>query len=118
MNAKKLTVPRGPSRSGNRHGLYTFGSAPNIGIDVRISFFHDNGRVPTTEGANPNKLGFSTYNCSALALVVITENGSPVNRSFSTGVPRGCLNRIRLWLLRRDDQSGVLIGAVGQQRCD
>ncbi len=30
-------------------------------------------------------------------------------RSFS-GVPRGCVNRIDLWPLRRDDHSGVLIG--------
>ncbi len=28
-------------------------------------------------------------------------------------VPRGCVNRIRLWPLRRDDHSGVLIGAGG-----
>ncbi len=33
-------------------------------------------------------------------------------------VPRGCLSRIRLWPLRRDDHSGVLIGAGGTQRSD
>ncbi len=26
--------------------------------------------------------------------------------------------RIRLWLLRRDDRSGVLVGASGAWRCD
>ncbi len=30
-----------------------------------------------------------------------------------SGVPRGYVNRIRLWPLRRDDHSGVLIGAGG-----
>ncbi len=35
-----------------------------------------------------------------------------------SGVPRGCVNRIRLWPLRRDDQSGVLIGAGGELRSD
>ncbi len=38
-------------------------------------------------------------------------------RSFS-GVSRGCVNEIRLWLLRRNDHSGVLIGAGGTRRCD
>ncbi len=33
-------------------------------------------------------------------------------------VTRGCVNRIRLWPLRRDNQSGVLIGAGGTQRSD
>ncbi len=33
-------------------------------------------------------------------------------------VPRGCVNRIRLWPLRRDDHSGVLIGADGERRPD
>ncbi len=27
-------------------------------------------------------------------------------------VPRGCVNRLRLWPLRRDDHSGVLIDAL------
>ncbi len=31
-------------------------------------------------------------------------------------MPRGCVNRIRLWSLRRDDHSGVLIGAGGTRR--
>ncbi len=35
-----------------------------------------------------------------------------------SGVPRGCLNRIRLWPLRRDYHSGVLIGAGGERRSD
>ncbi len=35
-----------------------------------------------------------------------------------SGVPRGCVNRIRLWSLRRDDHSGVLIGAGGERRSD
>ncbi len=35
-----------------------------------------------------------------------------------SGVVRGCVNRIRLWPLRRDDHSGVLIGAGGRQRSD
>ncbi len=35
-----------------------------------------------------------------------------------SGVPRGCVNRIRLWPLRRDDHSGVLIGAGGERRPD
>ncbi len=30
----------------------------------------------------------------------------------------GCVNRIRLWLLRRDDHSVVLIGASGTRRSD
>ncbi len=33
-------------------------------------------------------------------------------------MPRGCVNRIRLLPLRRDDHSGVLIGAGGEQRSD
>ncbi len=33
-------------------------------------------------------------------------------------VPRDCVNRIRLWPLRRDDHSGVLIGAGGRRRSD
>ncbi len=33
-------------------------------------------------------------------------------------VPRGCVNRIRLWPLRRDDHSFVLIGAGGERRYD
>ncbi len=33
-------------------------------------------------------------------------------------VPRGCVNRIRLWPLRRDYRSGVLIGTSGEQRSD
>ncbi len=28
-----------------------------------------------------------------------------------SGVPHDCVNRIRLWSLRRDDHSGILIGA-------
>ncbi len=36
----------------------------------------------------------------------------------SSGVPRGCVNRIRLWPLRRDYHSGVLIGAGGRRRSD
>ncbi len=28
-------------------------------------------------------------------------------------MPRGCVNRIRLWPLKRDDHSGVLIGSAG-----
>ncbi len=33
-------------------------------------------------------------------------------------VPRGCVNRIRIWPFRRDDHSGVLIGAGGRQCSD
>ncbi len=33
-------------------------------------------------------------------------------------MPRGCVYRIRLWPLRRDDHSGVLIGAGGRRRSD
>ncbi len=33
-------------------------------------------------------------------------------------MPRGCVNRFRLWPLRRDYHSGVLIGAVRRQRSD
>ncbi len=33
-------------------------------------------------------------------------------------VPRGCVIRIGLWPLRRDDHSGVLIGAGGTRRPD
>ncbi len=35
-----------------------------------------------------------------------------------SGVPRGCVNRIRLWPLRRDDHSGILIGAGGRWLSD
>ncbi len=35
-----------------------------------------------------------------------------------SGVPRGCVNRIRFWSLRHDDRSGVLIGAGGGRRSD
>ncbi len=35
-----------------------------------------------------------------------------------SGVPRGRVNRIGLWPLRRDDHSGVLIGAGGTWRSD
>ncbi len=35
-----------------------------------------------------------------------------------SGVPRGCVNRILLWPLRRDDHSGVLIGAGGERCSD
>ncbi len=38
-------------------------------------------------------------------------------RSWS-GVPCGCVRRTRLWPLRRDDRSGVLIGADWTQRYD
>ncbi len=34
------------------------------------------------------------------------------------GVPRGYINRIRLCPLRRDDHSGILIGAGGTRRSD
>ncbi len=44
-------------------------------------------------------------------------NDIPRWRSCSD-VPRGCVNRIRLWPLRRDDHSGVLIGASGERRSD
>ncbi len=30
----------------------------------------------------------------------------------------GCVNKIRLWPLRRDDHSGVLLGAGGMRRSD
>ncbi len=33
-------------------------------------------------------------------------------------MPRGCVNRIRPWPLRRDDHSGILIGAGGTRRSD
>ncbi len=33
-------------------------------------------------------------------------------------MPRGCVFRIRIWPLRRDDHSGVLIGAGGRRRSD
>ncbi len=39
-------------------------------------------------------------------------------RRSCSGVPRGCVNRIRLWPLQRDDHSGVLIGSGGTQRSD
>ncbi len=35
-----------------------------------------------------------------------------------SAVPRGCLYSIRLWPLRRDDHSGVLIGAGGERHSD
>ncbi len=35
-----------------------------------------------------------------------------------SGVQRSCVYRIRLSPLRRDDHSGVLIGAGGTQRSD
>ncbi len=38
--------------------------------------------------------------------------------SLCSGVPRGCVHRIRLRPLRRDDHSGVLIGAGGERRSD
>ncbi len=44
-------------------------------------------------------------------------NGVTSWRSCS-GVPRGYVNRIRLWLLRCDDHSGVLIFAGGTRRSD
>ncbi len=44
-------------------------------------------------------------------------NGVTSWRSCS-GVPSGCVNRIRLWPLRRDDHSGVLIGAGGTRCSD
>ncbi len=44
-------------------------------------------------------------------------NGVTSWRSCS-GVTRGCVNRIRFRPLRRDDHSGVLIGAGGMQRSD
>ncbi len=33
-----------------------------------------------------------------------------------SGVPRGCVNRIRIWPLRRDDRSVILIRAGGTRR--
>ncbi len=33
-------------------------------------------------------------------------------------MPRDCVRKIRLWQLRRDDHSGVLIGAGGTRRSD
>ncbi len=42
-----------------------------------------------------------------------------INRwRWCSGVPRSCVNRIRLWLLRRDYHSGVLIDAGGTWRYD
>ncbi len=35
-----------------------------------------------------------------------------------SGLPRGCVNRIRLWSLRRDDDSGVLIDLGWTRRSD
>ncbi len=35
-----------------------------------------------------------------------------------SGVTHGCVNRTLLWLLRRDDHSGVLIGTGGTRRPD
>ncbi len=35
-----------------------------------------------------------------------------------SGMPRGCVNRIRLWPLKRNDHSGVLIGTGGTRRSD
>ncbi len=43
------------------------------------------------------------------------KNGIQRLRSCST-VPRGCVPRIRLWPLERDDHSAVLIGAGGERR--
>ncbi len=42
-------------------------------------------------------------------------NGVKSWRSRS-GMPLDCVNRIRLWPLRRDDHSGVLIGTGGTRR--
>ncbi len=36
--------------------------------------------------------------------------------AFVFNLPRDCVYRIRLWPLRRDDHSGVLIGAAGTRR--
>ncbi len=33
-----------------------------------------------------------------------------------SGMPRGCVNGIRPWPHRRDEHSGVLIGAGGERR--
>ncbi len=35
-----------------------------------------------------------------------------------SGMPRGCVYRIRLWTVKQDDHSGVLIGAGGTRRSD
>ncbi len=35
-----------------------------------------------------------------------------------SGVPRSCVNRIRIWPLRHDDHSAILIGAGGRRRFD
>ncbi len=43
-------------------------------------------------------------------------NGVASWRSCSVA-PRGCVIIIRLWPLRRDDHSGVLIGAGGARCC-
>ncbi len=47
----------------------------------------------------------------------IREN-TALRTKFRGGVPRGCVNRIRLWPLKRDGHSGVLIGAGGERRSD
>ncbi len=39
-------------------------------------------------------------------------------RRSCSGVPRGCVNRIRLWPLRRDGHAGVLVGAGWTRRSD
>ncbi len=39
-------------------------------------------------------------------------------RLLNGAMTRGCVNRICLWPLRRDDHSGVLIGAGGTRRSD
>ncbi len=44
-------------------------------------------------------------------------NGATSWHSCS-GVPRGCVNRIRLWPPRRDYHLGVLFGAGGTRRSD
>ncbi len=40
------------------------------------------------------------------------------SRRSCSGVAHGCSNRNRLWPLRRDDGSGVLIGAGGTLHSD
>ncbi len=46
------------------------------------------------------------------------RDNTALRTKFRGGVPRGCVNSIHLWPLRRDDHSGFLTGAGGMRRSD
>ncbi len=69
-------------------------------------------------GITPPNLNGSTAKGGLMRRENVLGSLQSSERCNEMVVTRGCVNRIRIWPLKRDERSGVLIGAGGTYRSD